>query len=90
MDNQHRLIVRGYRKKELLFEEHHTITEADLENFLPRLGLQHAEAMAAGRLGMVEIEFLDSPDPEDRFFRIGVETDGMVMPIALKLGSKAN
>jgi hypothetical protein len=37
--------------------------------------------MAAGTLDMIELEFLDEPNQLERYYRFGVNPDGMVMPI---------
>ena len=36
-------------------------------------------------LHMVEIEFLDEPDPNERFIRFGTDPRGMVVPIKIAL-----
>jgi hypothetical protein len=80
-----RLMVRGYLGKVLQFELPWEIDEHNLDTVLPALAKQHAHAMSAGLLGMIEIEFLDEPNPHERFFRIGTDPSGMVMPMEFKL-----
>lgn len=52
-----------------------------------RLAVEHAERVRSIPGGvdryLVEIEFLDEPDPLDRFFRIGTDPAGMVKPIEM-------
>ena len=55
-----------------------------LEDLLPKLAREHAEMMASRR-SVVEIEFLDELNPEVRFFRMGTDPSGMVMPVAVDL-----
>jgi hypothetical protein len=81
-----RLMVRGYLKGAQVFARPVTVDEANLERVLPDLAREHAEAMVAGTLGMIEIEFLDEPDPEQRYFRLGTDPQGMVQPRAINLG----
>ena len=75
-----RLAIRGYVGKHLLFDDRIEIAECDIDSVVPRLAEQHATAMAEHRLHMIEIEFLDEPNPNERFFRIGTDPSGMVLP----------
>lgn len=50
-----------------------------LDELLPELAKEHAELLAENA-GMVEIEFLDEPDPNQRYFRIGTDPNGMRQP----------
>jgi hypothetical protein len=76
-----RVMVRAYKEGKLLWEKEQTIAESEIVT----LGEHHASEMAAGRIGMVEIEFLDDPNPNERFFRIGLEPHGMVWPVEVDL-----
>jgi len=80
-----RLAIRGFKARELVFEERVTKTIEELDTLLPKLAETHANAMAAGDLTMIEIEFVDDPNPNERFFRIGTDPRGMVMPIEIEL-----
>ena len=55
-----------------------------LEDIVRKLAEEHAEMMASRR-GMIEIEFLDELNPEQRFFRLGTDPAGMVMPVEVDL-----
>lgn len=79
------LMIRGYLGRVMQFAQPWEIAEDDLDTVVPTLAVQHATAMAEGRLGMLEIEFLDEPDVNQRFFRIGVDPSGMVRPMELHL-----
>ena len=80
-----RLAIRGIVGGKILFEDRVTLDDAQLENLLPRLAKKHAAAMAAHELHMLEFEFLDEPDPMQRFFRFGTDPAGMVIPIDFDL-----
>lgn len=80
-----RIAIRGSLKGVKVFESRIELPEERLETLLSELAEEHAAAMCRGQLGMIEIEFLDEPDPLDRFFRFGVESAGMVMPWRLRL-----
>jgi hypothetical protein len=82
------LMVRGFLGRALLFADPLTATEDSLRDVLPGLAEQHATAMAEGRLTMIELEFLDEPDPLQRFFRLGTDPSGMVIPIEIDLGGR--
>ncbi len=80
-----RIVIRGFVGKKILFEDHLEVEEATLEEILPRLAKKHGKAMAQHRLHMIEIEFLDEPDPEQRFFRFGTDPRAMVKPLRVRL-----
>lgn len=89
------LVIRGYAwvsvdgnpqpERVTRFEETHHIPEFDLDTVLPELGEQHALKMVSDKLHMIEIEFMDEPDPLQRFMRFGTAPLGMVEPVAVKL-----
>ena len=75
-----KVMIRGFKHGKLVFEQ-----PSDLEDHMAgKLAADHVRQMDEGRIGMVEIEFLDAPE-NDRFLRLGIEPDGMVMPIALPI-----
>ena len=74
-----RLAIRGFADGRLLFEERVEIAETDIEK-VPALAEKHATILAKHRRHMLEIEFLDEPDPLTRFYRIGTDPSGMTMP----------
>jgi hypothetical protein len=80
-----RLAIRGYAADKIQFEDRVVIESDDLDKLLPDLAAKHAAALAEHALHMIEIEFLDEPDPLQRFFRIGTDPSGMVMPIGFDL-----
>jgi len=82
-----RLAFRGYVGDELKLEERIEATDEELALFLDTLGEKHGKALLAmpgGEYHTIEIEFLDEPDPMNRFFRFGTDPRRMVKPIKLK------
>lgn len=77
-----RMIERGYLGDRLVFET--PVRWVQATDALAELAERHAQAMAAGELDMVELEFPDCP-PDDRYFRIGTNAAGMVLPIEFRL-----
>lgn len=75
-----RVIMRGFLKGDPVFTDHQEIDPDDIEGLIGRVAEQHARMMAAGEIDMIEIEWLDEPDPLQRFFRIGTNPAGMVLP----------
>jgi hypothetical protein len=80
-----KIAIRGFIGGVMQFEELITVSESGDE--LEALAEKHmlALAPAAGGLHMIEFEFLDEPDPLQRFFRIGTDPAGMIAPIAVRL-----
>ena len=85
-----RLAIRGYAAGVLKFEEFEDLLDddAELDARIAILANYHAEALAEHRLHMIEIEFLDEPNPNERFFRFGSDPSGMVMPIMVILAKE--
>jgi hypothetical protein len=75
------IAVRGWKNGEQIFEDLYSMSwEEDVEGLLERAAENHAERLGDG-LHMIEIEFLDEPDPDQRFFRIGTDPRRMVLPM---------
>ncbi|HEY1896717.1 MAG TPA: hypothetical protein VGG62_10615 [Terracidiphilus sp.] len=83
-----RLAIRGFAGYLKKFEDRVEIDSDEIENLIPSLAEKHGQALAAHRLHMIEIEFLDELDPIDRFFRIGTNPSRMVVPIEFDLTKK--
>ena len=84
-----RLAIRGFAGKTRVFEDRVEVTLADLENLIPKFAEQHARKLTNHELHMIEIEFLDESDPNERFFRFGTDPSGMIVPIAIPLRDSA-
>jgi len=80
-----RLAIRGYVYRRIAFEDRADVEFEQLDGVLPALAKQHCEKLAAHDLHMIEIEFLDEPNEQDRFFRFGTDPSGMVLPIGIPL-----
>lgn len=77
-----RLAIRGYIRGVKQFEEFPIINEDG--KGLEALAERHANkllALPGGDKHMIEIEFLDEPDPLQRYHRVGTDPSRMVMPI---------
>lgn len=80
------IAIRGFIGGVKQFEERMDVSESGDE--LEGLAEKHALAMLArpgGEKHMIEIEFLDEPNPFTRFFRFGTDPAGMRAPIAVNL-----
>jgi len=78
-------MIRGFAGRQLIFEEPAEVTPAELATLVSTLAVKHAAGMKALPRNMIEIEFLDEPDPNQRFWRFGTDPAGMVAPIAIPL-----
>lgn len=85
-----RLAIRGFggMLRQCVFEDRLEVREEEIESLLPALAKKHGERLASHELYMIEFEFLDEPNPNERFFRFGTDPGGMVAPIAIDLRSK--
>lgn len=81
-----KLAIRGYVGGKIKFEDRIDCSPAELDKLLPDLARKHGDALAAHELHMIEIEFLDEPDQNQRYFRFGTDPSGMVVPIRVELG----
>jgi hypothetical protein len=80
-----RLAIRGYAAGVLQFEGLLEAGEDKLQELLPDLAQKHAEDLLEHRLHMIEIEFLDEPNPLQRFFRFGSDPRLMRRPVMVDL-----
>lgn len=76
-----RVAIRGFVGKAIEFEDRVDMEMEQLDTLLFHLAEKHAIAMAKHNLHMIEIEFLDEPNQNQRFFRLGTDPSGMVIPI---------
>lgn len=82
-----RIAIRGYafegETMRTVFDERAEIS-GDLHE-IGDLAQRHALRMLDSPQNMVEIEFLDETNPLERFFRIGTDPTGMVVPVEIRL-----
>ena len=77
-----RIIVRGYGDGKLVLEQR---LETTIEMLTP-IAERQVETLAQYELNMIEIEFLDEPDPLQRFMRFGTDPRRMVQPHGIEIG----
>lgn len=80
-----RLAIRGFAGGCLRFEDLLDANDDEIEKLIPSLAEKHVNSFRDRELHMIEIEFLDEPNVNERFFRFGTDPAGMVMPIAVDL-----
>jgi hypothetical protein len=79
-----RVVIRGFIGRVMQFAERVEIEPEEIYTIVPALAEKHAMRMALTP-HMLEIEFLDEKDLNERFFRIGTDPTLMKKPIALDL-----
>jgi hypothetical protein len=72
-----RVAIRGFAGETRVFEE---ILDAEPPEF-ETLARKHWRRMRPYPRHLIELEFLDQPDPLERFFRFGTDPSGMVAPV---------
>jgi hypothetical protein len=77
-----RVMFRGFQDGRQMFEEEVDLLDRNLSWYV-RLAEGHTKHLDMDRPHMIEIEFLDEPDPQQRFFRFGSDRSRMVAPVAL-------
>jgi hypothetical protein len=80
-----RIMIRGYLGRDIKFKQPLMVENSEFDNALEHLAAAHAKALAAGDIDMIEFEFLDEPDPNERYFRMGTKPTGMVAPMRVNL-----
>jgi len=73
--------IRGFLNRRLQFEEHVSIDPYKEGDLIREVAEKHALSFATGALHMIEIEFLDEPNPGERFFRFGADASRLTIPI---------
>ena len=78
--------MRGWKRGKLVFEERYEVTPDSLDSIPEAAAERHAELLTDnGRDAphMVEFEWLDEPNPLQRFTRIGTDPSAMVEPVVV-------
>jgi hypothetical protein len=85
------LIFRGFVAGELVYEQAASFdSSAELDRLLPALAQEHSTLLPDDdRPVMLEVEFLNEPDPLQWYIRFGTDPAGMVVPMAVDLGRAA-
>jgi hypothetical protein len=80
-----RICVRGWKAGVLAFEERLEMRDvAEMERLLPAIAERQIERLLSAPC-LIEIEFLDEPDVNQRFFRFGTDPTRMARPLAIDL-----
>lgn len=87
-----RLAIRLFGSGKLIHEDRLAVLSEHIDTLIPQLVAEHLERLADHPKNMVEIEFLDEPNLQQRFYRMGTDPGGMAAPIAVtrKSGERAN
>lgn len=76
-----KIIVRGWGDGRLLFEDPLETDGMDMS-----IAYRQVERVTAFPRNMLEIEFVEEPDPLQKFFRFGTDKDIMVNPLEIDRG----
>lgn len=78
-----RLAIRGYVSGAILFEDRAEVDVLAQPEALAEMAERHAKAMMEYPLHMIEIEFLDEKDENERFLRFGTDKDAMSVAVEM-------
>lgn len=76
------ITVRFFVDAQLREEATREFSAKEMHVYLRGLAERYARQIAE-RPFLVEVEFLDEPNPLERFMRYGTDPHGMVMPVAI-------
>jgi hypothetical protein len=79
-----RVAIRGWKNGVLVIDDHLEIADDQLDVDVPQLAERHAKLLADAPY-MIEVEFLDELNIEERFFRFGTDPRRMVKPLTIDL-----
>lgn len=79
------IALRIFIDGKLTDEDCREMDEEQLETVPTLIAIRCAPLAATGRVFMAEIEFLDDPNPSQRFLRFGTDPRGMVRPHPIDL-----
>lgn len=79
-----RFVIRGFADGEVRFEESVDAPLDELDSILAELAKKHADAMVDYDRHVIEFEFLDEPDPLQRFLRFGTDISMMKIPMRIR------
>jgi len=80
-----RITIRAFAHDRLLFTDSLEVSAGAIEKVIPALAEKHLDCLADYPQHMIEIQYLDEPDPLQRYFRFGTDPAGMVRPVAVNL-----
>lgn len=75
-----RIVLRVYVRGQLRSLERVSRPISEIDSVITEMAEKHAE-QCLREPTMIEFEFLDEPDPSERFFRIGTDPNGMLLPM---------
>ncbi len=80
-----RVTVRGFAGKQIVFKETVDVPDDEEQSAIALIADRHIGMLSHYPQHVIEMEFLDEPDPDKRFFRFGTDPSNMRMPIKVDL-----
>ena len=72
--------IRSYAGAQLISQEYQQIDSANIDKAACKMIEKHSAMLLRYPQFLIEVEFLDEPDVNQRFFRIGNSPVGMIDP----------